>query len=109
MFQLYAPYIQFRFEAGMPTVLKSHLQIFGSNHSLVTHTSRGLEKCFLAKGMAHLDPSYRPVLEEGRLRETVAGPLVTLRPFPRELGPAPCNLMLQIHKLFFPSVCRCEV
>lgn len=74
MFQLYAPYIQFRFEAGMPTVLKSHLQIFGSNHFLVTHTSHGLEKCFLAKGMAHLDPSYRPVLERKAKRECSGSP-----------------------------------
>ena len=105
MFQLFAPYIQFRFEAGMPTALKSHLQIFGTNHFLVSHTSHGLEKGFLAKEMAHLGSSYRPVLEEGRLRENAAGPLITPSLFSRELGPAPCNLMLQIHKLFFPCVC----
>lgn len=49
MFQLFAPYIQFRFEAGMPTALKSHLQVFDSNHFLVSHASRGLEKGFLAR------------------------------------------------------------
>lgn len=53
-----ASYIHCRFEAAMPSVPKAQIEIFGSNCFLVTHMTRGLQRCFLAREMTHLDFTY---------------------------------------------------
>lgn len=95
-------YIQFRFEAGMPTVPKAQIQIFGSNCFLVTHMTHGLGRCFLARVMAQLDSAYLASTGGKKVKRECNRspyPVVSLS---YKLGLMPCNLMHQIHSFSSP-------